>query len=84
MIVFDEGKLDPLVAKSVVQQELIRHGVLWSGFHNVSFSHGDDDVACVLDAYRAALEVLGSAATNEDALSRLRGEPVEPTMRRTR
>jgi glutamate-1-semialdehyde aminotransferase len=82
MVVFD-GK-EPLLAKSLVQQELVRHGVLWSGFHNVSFSHTDADVDHVLGAYRAALGVLRDAVAEGDLAARLRGEPIEPTMRPTR
>ena len=43
---------DPLVMKSLVQQELLRRGILWQGFHNLSFSHTDADVDEALAAYR--------------------------------
>ena len=43
---------DPLVMKSLVQQELIRHGVLWTGFHNLSYAHSDADVDHLLAAYQ--------------------------------
>jgi hypothetical protein len=71
------------VAKSILQQEMIRRGVLWSGFHNVSFSHRDEDVAHVLAAYREALPLLKKAVASGDARAHLRGEPVEPVFRPT-
>jgi glutamate-1-semialdehyde aminotransferase len=46
---------NPLEMKSLVQQELIKHGVLWSGFHNLCFSHSEEDVRVVLEAYAQAL-----------------------------
>ena len=52
---------DPLMQKSLVQQELFRRGVLWSGFHNLCSAHGDADVAHLLGAYAEALTVLREA-----------------------
>jgi hypothetical protein len=69
--------------KSLVQQEMIRAGVLWGGFHNMSFSHGDADVDHVLAAYRKALPVLARAVQAKDVRSALRGAPVEPVFRKT-
>lgn len=93
MVVFDDPKdaqsdagavPDPLLAKSLVQQELIRQGVLWSGFHNVSLAHGEEDVRSVLAAYGVALGELRDAVRANDVERRLRGEPVQPALRRTR
>src|SRR5215468_6065182 len=39
LVTFDPKAGDPLEIKSLVQQELFARGVLWSGFHNISFSH---------------------------------------------
>src|SRR5262249_25275341 len=36
LVVFDARAGDPLLLKSFVQQELVRRGILWGGFHNVS------------------------------------------------
>src|SRR5262249_44292260 len=61
LITFDAKAGDPLEMKSLVQQELFARGILWSGFHNMSFSHTDDDVTNALAAYREALPVLKQA-----------------------
>src|SRR6202000_507105 len=45
LIQFDAAAADPLLQKSQMQQELLRHGVLWSGFHNLSFSHRGQGIA---------------------------------------
>jgi glutamate-1-semialdehyde aminotransferase len=73
---------DPLEMKSLVQQELFKHGVLWSGFHNLCFSHTADDVTAILAAYEHALGALKAALAGAGIPEALRGEPVEPVFRR--
>jgi glutamate-1-semialdehyde 2,1-aminomutase len=82
IVTFAASAGNPLELKSFVQQELIRQGVLWGGFHNVSFSHSDADVERVLAAYRVALEALKDAVSTRSVRERLRGEPVEPVFRK--
>jgi glutamate-1-semialdehyde aminotransferase len=82
-VTFDGQAGDPLLLKSLVQQELLRRSVLWSGFHNLSFSHGDEAIEQTLTAYRAALTILKEALDAGDVASRLRGQPVQPVFRRT-
>lgn len=82
MVTFDPRAGDPLVLRSLVQQEMIRRGVLWAGFHNVAGAHTDEDVRAVLAAYRGALGVLREALDRGDPRAALRGEVVEPVFRR--
>jgi glutamate-1-semialdehyde 2,1-aminomutase len=84
LVTFDSAFGDPLLQKSLVQQELLRHGVLWSGFHNMSYSHSDADVEHVLGAYDAALGVLAGAIERGDLETSLQGRPVQPVFRKTR
>lgn len=84
LVTFKEaGGASPLEIKSFVQQEMIARGVLWSGFHNMCFSHTDEDIAHVLDAYREVLPMLKAAIDAGDVKQKLRGEPVEPVFRKT-
>jgi glutamate-1-semialdehyde aminotransferase len=83
LVVFDDTAGDPLVLKSFVQQEMIRRGILWSGFHTLSFSHGDPEIESILKAYERILPALAQAVESGTVGSRLRGEPVEPVFRRT-
>lgn len=83
IIAFDASKGSPLEMKSLVQQEMVKRGVLWGGFHNMSFSHTDEDIAHTLAAYRQSLAILKEAVEAGDVRSYLRGEPVEPVFRRT-
>jgi glutamate-1-semialdehyde aminotransferase len=83
IITFDVAKGNPLEMKSLVQQEMIKRGVLWGGFHNMCFSHSDEDIVDTLDAYLQVLTILKEAVEAGDIRSKLRGEPVESVFRRT-
>jgi glutamate-1-semialdehyde 2,1-aminomutase len=74
---------DPLVMKSFVQQELVRRGILWGGFHNLSAAHTLDDVTTLLAAYREILPELKGLLASGKLAGALRGEPVEAVFRRT-
>lgn len=85
IITFDAAKAgqNPLEMKSLVQQELIKRGVLWGGFHNMSFSHSDDDVEYTLKSYQDVLPILKEAVNKQDVKGFLKGKPVEPVFRKT-
>lgn len=83
LIVFDDRQGQSLLMKSLVQQELIRRGILWSGFHNMSYSHTETDLDYTLVAYGEALAELKGALEDGDLATRLRGKPVQPVFRRT-
>ncbi len=82
LVVFDTQAGDPLLLKSLVQQEMIKRGILWSGFHNLSFSHSDRDIDYTLDVYREVLSLLKQAVENDTVVRQLRGEPVQPVFRK--
>jgi glutamate-1-semialdehyde 2,1-aminomutase len=82
LVVFDAATVDPLLAKSFVQQELIRRGVLWSGFHNLSWAHREADLAYLLGCYREILPQLADHIARKSLAGALRGAPVEPVFRR--
>ncbi|MBU1099140.1 MAG: aminotransferase class III-fold pyridoxal phosphate-dependent enzyme [Bacteroidetes bacterium] len=83
MVVFTEEGGDPFLTKSFVQQELIKRGILWSGFHNICYSHTDEDVEYTLNAYREILPLLKEAVANGTVAAQIKGEPVQPTFRKT-
>jgi glutamate-1-semialdehyde aminotransferase len=83
IMTFAPKKASPLEVKSLVQQEMIARGVLWGGFHNMSFSHSDADVEHILAAYREVLPIVHRAVERDDVRAQLRGEPVEPVFRKT-
>jgi NAD(P)-dependent dehydrogenase (short-subunit alcohol dehydrogenase family) len=73
---------DPLLSKSLVHQELLRRGVLWSGSHVVSAAHDDDDVDHILGAYAEVLPLLKEALGAGDVRARIQGTPIETSFRR--
>lgn len=84
IITFDAEKsgCNPLEMKSLVQQEMIKHGILWGGFHNMSFSHTDEDIEYTLKAYEDVLPILKKAVDEKNVKQYLKGEPVEPVFRK--
>jgi len=82
LITFDASAGNPLEMKSLVQQEMIKRGILWGGFHNMSFSHSDQDVEYTLKVYREVLPVLKKAVDEKNVKGYLKGEPVEPVFRK--
>lgn len=83
LVDFDASAGDPLLQKSLVQQELIRRGILWQGFHTISAAHTDGDVDRTLSAYDQALALLAAAVSAGDLADRIEGTPVQPVFRRT-
>lgn len=79
---FDEKAGDPLIQKSLMQQEMIKRGVLWQGFFNMSFSHNDTDVDYTLQALDESLSILRKAVQENKLKESLRGIPVQPVFRK--
>lgn len=82
MATFDEKVGDPLSQKSLMQQEMIKRGVLWQGFHNMSYSHSDADVDYTLQALEESLNILRKAVEGNKIKEMLHGEPVQPVFRK--
>ncbi|MBK8939356.1 MAG: aminotransferase class III-fold pyridoxal phosphate-dependent enzyme [Polyangiaceae bacterium] len=83
IITFADDRSSPLAMKTYVQQEMLARGVLWGGFHNLSFSHSDAEVAQVLGAYKEVLPLLAEALADKSVEKRLRGKLLEPVFRKT-
>jgi len=83
IVTFHADAGSPLEMKSLVQQEMIKRGVLWGGVHNLCFSHSDQDIDHVLAAYGESLPILKRAVSTGSVRAELRGEPVQPVFRKT-
>jgi glutamate-1-semialdehyde aminotransferase len=82
LMTFDASVGNPLEMKSLVQQEMIKRGILWGGFHNMSYSHSDEDIEYTLKAYKDVLPILKRAVDEANVKGYLKGEPVEPVFRK--
>jgi glutamate-1-semialdehyde aminotransferase len=69
-----------LPAKSLLQQEMLRRGVLYNGSNFVSYAHSEADVDEAVAAYGAAFERL-AAALPDDVEAHLDGPPVSQVFR---
>ncbi|MGR8934482.1 MAG: aminotransferase class III-fold pyridoxal phosphate-dependent enzyme [Gammaproteobacteria bacterium] len=74
---------EPLALKTLVQQELIRRGILWSGIHNLCFAHSEADIDYTLQAFSETFEILQQAVAAGDVRARLQGELLQPVFRKT-
>ncbi len=83
MLKFDERAVDPLMAKSLVQQEFLRFGILWGGFQTLSYAHTVEDLALTLDAFREVIPMLHQGVVHRTVADMLRGAPMEPVFRKT-
>lgn len=81
MMNFTPLQADPFEMKTLVQQEMIRRGILWSGFHNLCYAHSREDIDYTLDAYAQVLSVLKDAVAKNNIKDQLKGEILEPVFR---
>lgn len=83
VVVFDAvDGATPLELKSLMQQEMIRMGVLWGGFHNVCYTHTDADIEHTLAAYGKALDIVARAVDDKNVAGALKGPSLQPVFRR--
>lgn len=72
---------ESLLMKSLVQQELLKRGVLWAAYHAVSYSHKDNEIDTTLEAFEDALRILKKAIERGNIEKFLEGKPVRPVFR---
>jgi glutamate-1-semialdehyde 2,1-aminomutase/spore coat polysaccharide biosynthesis protein SpsF len=82
MVTFTPAAGNGLAVKALMQQEMIKRGILWAGFHNMCFSHTDEDIAYTLSAYREVLPIVKAAIENGSVESDLKGEVLEAVFRK--
>ena len=70
-----------LLARSLLQQELIKRGVLFNGNNFISYAHTYADIEFAIRAYGEALAAL-AAAWPHDLAARLEGPPIAPVFRK--
>jgi glutamate-1-semialdehyde aminotransferase len=82
MITFSPKAGNMLELKTLMQQEMIKRGILWAGFHNMCFSHTDEDIAYTLSAYRDIMPLMKQAIESGAIASYLRGATLEAVFRK--
>jgi glutamate-1-semialdehyde 2,1-aminomutase/spore coat polysaccharide biosynthesis protein SpsF len=79
---FDESGQESLLVKSLFQQECLKRGILFSGGHNISYSHSASDIKYTLRVYRSAMELVATAIRDGKIRDKLEGDPVQAVFRR--
>jgi glutamate-1-semialdehyde aminotransferase len=82
MVTFTPEAGNGLEVKALMQQEMIKRGVLWAGFHNMCYSHSDEDIAYTLSAYRDVMPIMKEAIQSGNVKQYLKGEPLEAVFRK--
>lgn len=83
MVTFAPEAGNGLEVKALMQQEMIKRGILWAGFHNMCFSHSDEDLNYTLLAYREVMPIVKEAIETQNVKSYLKGEVLEAVFRKT-
>ncbi len=82
MVTFMPEAGNGLEVKTLMQQEMIKRGVLWAGFHNMCYSHSDEDIAYTLCAYRDVMPIMKEAIQSGNIKQYLRGDVLEAVFRK--
>jgi len=82
IVTFSNATENALLMKSLVQQEMIKRGILWGGFHNLCYSHSDSDIDYTLQVYGEVLSLLKNAVDENNVAGALKGVPVESVFRK--
>lgn len=82
MLTFNEDIVDGLLVKSIIQQELIKNGIIWSGNHNLSYSHSLLDIQYTLTVYEKVLRLIHNAFLSNSLFQLLKGEKLTPVFRK--
>jgi len=83
IVAFNGDEINSLEAKTYIQQEMIRRGILWGGFHNMSYSHTDEEIEYTLKCYEEVLHLLKKAKTENNISRHLKGKMIQPVFRKT-
>lgn len=78
----DKKGQEDLLLKSLFQQECIKRGILFTGGHNICFSHRDKDIDYTLRVYHTVLKIIKGAIKRNKIKEMLEGKPMQPVFRK--
>ena len=70
-----------IILENLFQQECFKRGVLFSGEHNLSYSHSHDDIDQTLRVYSTVMRICADSLTESNLLERLDGERAQFVLR---
>ncbi len=74
----------PLHLYAYIQQELLRYGILWSKFHNMTYAFTEADIYLTLEAYDSIFCNLKEIIINNQYENLLVGKPLDAVFRKTK
>ena len=78
LIIKDCGAIPKEFLKTLFIREMLNHGVLIQGTHNVSYAHTEDDLNCVKQAYEKTFSTIQKAIQQNDFERCLNGKIIKP------
>lgn len=81
---FKSQVAEPLSLYAYIQQELLRYGILWSKFHNITYSFSETDIYYTLRAYNDIFQLLKMRLEHNDVSEHLLGLPMDAIFRPTK
>ncbi|MEL6389439.1 MAG: aminotransferase class III-fold pyridoxal phosphate-dependent enzyme, partial [Bacteroidota bacterium] len=75
---------NPLEMYAFIQQEMVRCGLLWSKFHNITYAFTEEDIAYTLEVYDHVLPLVKARIEAGDVADHLRGQPFDVVFRKTK
>ncbi len=82
MLDINHPTIDSLIVKSFIQQELIRKGILWSTYYNMSYSHTTELINYTIESHRLVFEKLKNVVDKGNIENEIRGIPIQPLFRK--
>src|ERR1700743_2320753 len=82
MVTFTPEAGNGLELKTLMQQEMIKRGVLWAGFHNMCYGHLDEDIQYTLSSFWDVMPLMEAAMESGDIKNYLKGEVLEVVFRK--
>jgi glutamate-1-semialdehyde aminotransferase/spore coat polysaccharide biosynthesis protein SpsF (cytidylyltransferase family) len=67
---------NPLELKTFIQQECAKRGILFIGYHLVSYSHKREHIEFTLEVYDEVFSIVKNALENQNLVQKLEGEVV--------
>lgn len=77
----DSGAYSSWQIKTLFLQEMFKRGILTIGTHNISYSHGDAEVAMLLKAYDEVLPLIANGIRDGKMHELLEVKPLEPVFK---
>ena len=74
---------NPLEVYAYIQQELVRQGILWSKFHNITLAFNEEDISFTLDCYENIFLELKTILKSPNFNDHLIGKPLDVVFRKT-